>query len=216
MARKKSSEEERILYYRQALKNKKYPLLTLDPGWHELFPDHRKTKTIRQLEKRLNKLIKKQGQTNNDIKDYEKARKVIMNNILANMTDGHEQDSPIRAKKQDENQRLLNELDEKLQEAFELEELLPRQIQEANEELLIECMRECYDELMHNTAQIDRLEEWIQETREELKERILQKQDMEMRNTQTYKYMHRLLGSEVMEVFDREHKVWKGNMEENL
>ena len=41
------------------------------------------------------------------------------------------------------------------------------------------------------------------------------KQDMEMRNTQMYKYMHNLLGAEVVEIFDRKHQVWKGNMEEN-
>lgn len=36
-----------------------------------------------------------------------------------------------------------------------------------------------------------------------------------MRNTQMYKYMHNLLGAEVVEIFDREHQVWKGNLEEN-
>lgn len=212
----KRKADEQYLYYQNALKNKKYPLLVLDPGWHELFPDHRKTREIKTLEKRLNKLIQKQGQTNNDLKDYEKARKVIMENIIANMTDGHEQDSPIRARKQDKNQQLLSELQKKEQEALLLQESLPEEIQQTNEELLIECMQVCYRELSQNTEEIEQLEEWILATREELKDKILQKQDREIRNTQLYKYMHHLLGPEVVEIFDRQNKVWKGNLEETL
>ena len=36
-----------------------------------------------------------------------------------------------------------------------------------------------------------------------------------MRNTEVYKYMHNLLGPDVVEIFDRDHRVWRGNMEEN-
>ena len=43
---------------------------------------------------------------------------------------------------------------------------------------------------------------WINETRMELKKRILIKQDKETKNTEIYNYMHDLLGPEMMEVFD--------------
>ena len=76
----------------------------------------------------------------------------------------------------------------------------------------MECMRVCYQELMDNTHEIEAINEWVKATRERLKDEILKKQDMEMRNTQMYKYMHNLLGAEI---FDREHQVWKGNLEEN-
>ena len=92
---------------------------------------------------------------------------------------------------------------------------LPTEIEQANRELLVECMRVCYQELMDNTHEIEAINEWVKATRERLKDEILKKQDMEMRNTQMYKYMHNLLGAEVVEIFDREHQVWKGNLEEN-
>ncbi len=216
MARRKNKQNEEMdFYFLQALQDKRVPLLTLDARWHELFPDHRKTGAIKSLEKRLNKLIQKQGQTNNDIKEYQKAKKILMDNVVANMTDGHETDSPIRAVKQEKNQKLINDLNQKLQEAAELEEELPMMIDQANKELLIECMRVCYEELMENTEEIEEIDAWIQEAREALKNQILKKQDMEMRNTQMYKYMHNLLGAQVVEIFDREHKVWKGNIEDN-
>ena len=108
--RKRQEEEQRTVYFLESLQNRQIPLLPLDARWHELFPDFRKTSRIKALEKRLNKLIQKQGQTNNDLKEYEKAKKVLMKNIVDNMTDGHEVDSPIRSMKQDRNQKLLAQL----------------------------------------------------------------------------------------------------------
>lgn len=211
--KKKSEEMELEEKYIEALRRKRVPLLTLDPRWHQLFPDHLKTKKLAKLEKNLNKLIKKQGQTNNDIKEYEKARKVIMDNILQNMTDGHELDSPIREKKQDANQKMLEELKEKIREAEELQDRLPDEIKEANEELLFESMRICYETLITNTRGIEEEETWIQTVRAALTEHILHKQEMEIRNTETYKFMHDLLGREIVEMFDKDHDVWKGEEE---
>ena len=138
-----------------------------------------------------------------------------MKNIVDNMTDGHEVDSPIRSMKQDRNQKLLADLKDKREKAEQLVRELPTEIEQANRELLVECMHVCYQELMDNTHEIEAINEWVKATRERLKDEILKKQDMEMRNTQMYKYMHNLLGAEVVEIFDREHQVWKGNLEEN-
>lgn len=213
--KKQAQEAEQEIFYMQALEGKKIPLLPLDVRWHTLFPDHRKTKEIKQLEKELNTLLKKQGQTENDLKDYDKAKKVLMKNVVDNMTDGHESDSPIRIRKQEKNQKLMAELNDKIAEANVVKEQIPKEILAKNRQLLIACMRVCYQELMDNTAEIEEKETLIKELREEIKGYILRKQDMEMRNTEVYKYMHNLLGAEVVDVFDREHRVWRGNMEEN-
>jgi len=210
---KKAREEELEERYLESLRHVKVPLLTLDPRWHQLFPDHLKTRKLVHLEKQLNKLIRKQGQTNNDLKEYEKNRKILMNNILNNMTDGHEIDSPIRSKRQDANQKLLEELKQKMMEAEKLLERLPDEITLTNQELLIESMRICYETLIQNTKEIESEEQWIRKVREELTEHILVKQEKELRNTETYKYMHDLLGAKVVEIFDREHDVWKGEIE---
>ena len=204
---KRTKEEELEERYLESLRYVKVPLLTLDPRWHQLFPDHLKTRKLVHLEKQLNKLIQKQGQTNNDLKEYEKTRKIIMNNVLNNMTDGHEIDSPIRSKRQDANQKLLEELRQKTMEAEELLDRLPDEITLANQELLIESMRICYETLIQNTKEIEWEEQWIGKVREELTEHILMKQEKELRNTETYKYMHDLLGAKVVEIFDREHDV---------
>lgn len=215
MLRKKKKDINNDYMYLQALKNKKVPLLVLDPQWHELFPEYRKTSEIKNCEKKLNELLKKQGKAANDIKEYEKAKKAIMDNIVYNMTDGNEPDSFFKVKKQEKNQKLMADLNDKISQAEEIQRAMPAQIQLANNELLVEAMKVCYSELTSNTEQIEKIEEWIKEARNALKDKILEKQDMEMRNTQMYKYMHNLLGAQVVEVFDKNHHVWKGNIEEN-
>lgn len=127
------------------------------------------------------------------------------------MTDGNEPDSFLKIRKQEKNQKLMADLNVKISEAEELQRRLPDEIQSANKELLIEGMKVCYEELTSNSEMIRELDEWIKEARDVLKERILQKQDMEMRNEQMYKYMHNLLGAHTVEVFDRYHHVWKGD-----
>ena len=210
---KKAREEELEERYLESLRYVEVPLLTLDPRWHQLFPEHLKTRKLVHLEKHLNKLIQKQGQANNDLKEYEKTKKVLMNNVLYNMTDGHELDSPIRSKKQDANQKLLEELKQKTSDTRELLKHLPVEITLANQEVLIESMRICYETLIENTEYIEWEKQWINQARQELTEHILAKREKELRNTETYKYMHDLLGAKVVEIFDREHDVWKGEIE---
>ena len=106
----------------------------------------------------------------------------------------------------------MDELGEKIEETQALQRRLPREIDFANQELLIESMRICYETLIANTRDIEWEEEWIRKTREELKEHILVKQEKEIRNTETYKFMHDLLGAKIVEIFDKEHKVWKGDI----
>ena len=213
--RKKKKNQEDVLTEQniRALEKIQVPLLTIDPRWHQLFPEHLKTKTLIKKEKYLNKLIKKQGQTNNDLKEYEKAKKVIMQNVLKNMTDGQENDSPIRGKKQDANQKLLDELEEKIQDAVAIQDELPIQIRRANQDLLIESMRICYKTLLENTKEIEKEEMWISAVRATMTEHILHKQEMEVRNTETYKYMYDLLGAEVLNLFDMDQRIWKGEDE---
>ena len=74
-------------------------------------------------------------------------------------------------------------------------------------------MRICYETLIENTEYIEWEEQWINQARQELTEHILAKREKELRNTETYKYMHDLLGAKVVEIFDREHDVWKGEIE---
>ena len=52
-----------------------------------------------------------------------------MENIVNNMTDGHEPDAELRNKKQDANQKMIDEINQKTAEAQQLQRQLPAEIQ---------------------------------------------------------------------------------------
>lgn len=199
---KKTKEFE----FNSIIKNKiaKIPILTLDARWHELFPEEAKTSRIKDLEQRVNQLLKKQGKLVNDIKDMKKLKNSLMNEIVVNMDFGSDILGKAKEKKLDKNKQYINELNKKIDQAMEELSEIPYKIKEVNEDLMVESMNICYDHLRENKAEIIKIAAWIGEIREELKNKILMKQDMEIMNTQIYTYMHDLLGAELMEVFDKE------------
>ena len=77
------TEEE----FKQALHEKKVPLLVLDQKWHRLFAIHGKTDEIKETEEELNGLLARQGKLNSEVKDLKKLKNTLMNNIMENMDD---------------------------------------------------------------------------------------------------------------------------------
>ena len=180
---------------------KRLPIVTLDERYHRLFPEKEKTPEIRRLEKKLNELLKRQGQITNDLKAVRKIKADLMKSIIEN-AENSELSEAKRQKLMNSNQKLVLEAKEKI-EKLEQEELdIPEQIRTANLELVMKGVQVCYDRIHQNYDDIQLLGKWINEMRIELKKKILIKQDKETKNTEIYTYMHDLLGPEMMEVFD--------------
>ena len=97
-------------------------------------------------------------------------------------------------------------MNDKIKNASEELADLPYQIKEANEELLIESLHIFYDRMNKNKVQIEEISDWIMKMRNELKEKIVFKQDMETMNSKIYTYMHDLLGPQIMEKIDSEQE----------
>ncbi|NLO08652.1 MAG: hypothetical protein GX129_02130 [Clostridiales bacterium] len=184
------------------IKNIKLPILTLDARWHELFPDEIKSFRIKELEQKINRLLKNQGKMVHDIKDMKKLKKSLVSDIVVNMDIKNDLLGKSKEKKLDQNKRYINELNEKIDKASDRLSELPYKIKEANEELMLESIQSCYERIHVNQDKLDEISEWIKKTREELKQKILEKHDMESANNLIYSYMHDILGSEVIDVFD--------------
>lgn len=198
MARKKQDSVD----FTELLKNNKIPILTLDVRWHELFPEHEKTAQIRNLENKLNSLVKQQGKLVNDTKDLKKLKAKLMHEIVANMGEANGITGRLAMKKQDKSQQLIKDINNKMKQADEQLIDLPYQIKATNAELLVESMKICYDRLRQNSNEIQQIGSWVNRVREELKEKILIKQDKEIQNTAIYSYMHDMIGPQVIELFD--------------
>lgn len=177
------------------------PILTLDERWYHLITDKLKTDEIRYWEKRLNELLKKQGQVNNDIKEVKKIKTRLIQDVVDNMQD--EDNDPKKAKVMEQNQRLIQEAKDKIN-SLEDEALdIPRDIVDANRNLLIETVKVCYNKINSNKEDLEVLDKWINATRVKLKKNILIKQDKEEANNRMYSSMHDILGVDVMKELDR-------------
>jgi hypothetical protein len=190
--------------FTNVVRDKKLPILTLDSRWHEIFPEDLKTSAIRELEQKVNNLLKKQGKLVNDIKDMKRLKSSLLKDIVDNMNIGKDPSGKAKEKKLDKNKQYVNELNEKIDRSMDELAEIPYEIKLVNEELLAESISVFYNQLEDNKEEIKEVTDWIANIREELKNKILIKQDLEAKNTLIYTYMHDILGAEIMELFDRE------------
>lgn len=189
--------------FSKLLEGKKLPIAVLDHEWHEIFRFVKPDKEIRQLEEQLNELLKRQGKAVTESKEIRKLKSKLMDEIVQMMDEiGEGEPDTKTQKKLDENKRLINECNEKV-DTYQDELLdLPREIDKVNKELMIRTMELCYDDIASNTKDIKEIAEWITKVRIELKKQVLRKQDRETRNQELYHYLHGIFGADVIDIFD--------------
>lgn len=180
---------------------KQLPILTLDQRWYRLVTEAVKTDEIRYWEKRVNELLKKQGQVNEDILQVKKIRKGLFRGIMNHMNEDDE--NPKKQKIMNESQRLIYEARDKISQLEDESDEIPKKLREANQHLFYETVKMCYGNINKNNRDLERLEAWIEDTRIKLKKNLLVKQDKEDMNEQMYSYMHAILGPEIMSELDR-------------
>ncbi|MCR5221917.1 MAG: hypothetical protein K6D90_03555 [Lachnospiraceae bacterium] len=192
--------------FKNALTGKKIPVLILDPKWHKLFSKTGTTDEIKELEKKLQEVLKRQGKLNNENKDLKKIKNNLMDEIVVNMDGVENSSDEAKGRKLEDNKRLINEVNEKLDRNEDELMELPREIDSINRELMIHTMELCYEKLRDNTKEIEEIAAWIREVRVSLKKNILKKQNKEVNNAELYAYMHDIFGHDVMELFDMKYE----------
>ena len=186
---------------------KKVPILILDKNWHNIFPQEKKTKKILLLEETLSNLLKEQGQLNNDYKDYIKLKKQLMGDIL-NLTDeAFTNEIEMAKEKMGKNKKYILEINNKLKKIQKRLEKLPDEIEETNYRLLKESVIISYKEMKVHQKKLKELTEWIEKTREILKNKIEEKTIHEEKASEIYSYLHDLVGLELIEYLDK--KLWR-------
>ena len=185
--------------YVPALNGKKLPLLTLDHKWHQLFSQVHTNSSIQKAEEELNALLKQQGKINTETKDIKKIKNRLMDEIVNMMDDA---DNPETAKKIEDNKRLIEECNEKLDTYRDENMDLPKMINDANRKLMLLTMDACYEDIRENTERLKEITEWIDNIRVELKKNMVRKEEMQRRNQDLYAYMHDIFGADVIEIFD--------------
>ena len=191
--------------FTQALQGKKIPILTLDNKWYRLL-DSGTRAAVKGMEEKLNNLLKRQGKLNTEMVEIRKLKKKLMSEIvpLVNEVD-QTGGSKALDKKIDQNKRLVEECNEKMESYKDELVDLPRQIDQLNLQLMLMTMDCCYDTMQENTREIQKIEEWVKNVRVELKKRLVRKQEMEQQNHEIYSYMHDVFGADVVNMFDMQY-----------
>ena len=193
--------------FKAAIGQKKVPILVLDQKWHRLFALGGKPEPVLEVEAELNHLLEQQGQLNNGVKELKKLKKKLMDSIVANMEGTHEEKFGAQeSKKLEEDRRLINEVNEKIEAAEDQLAELPQQIRDTNEKLMLETMDYCYAKLHANMTEAQEIADWITKVRKELKINIIKKQNREINGRQIYSYMHDIFGMEILDLFDLKHE----------
>ena len=194
-----SQEDE---FFKEALVGKKIPILTLDNQWHKLFTQTGENDEIQTLEDKLNEVLKRQGKLNTEIKTLSVYKKKVLQEIVSIM---ELPDGNSKEKKMSENKRIIEETNQKLEEYNDELLELPKQIDEANFNLMLATMRVCYARIQQNVSDIDEINQWVASFRVKLKKQILLKQKKEIWNDEMYSYMHSIFGPDVIDVFDMKY-----------
>lgn len=193
--------KEKDEIYEQALKGKRVPVLTLDNKWHRLFTMMEPDKKLKALETEVNNLLKRQGKLNTESKSIKLIKKKLMDEIVQLM-DINDSSSE---KKIEENRRLIEECNQKLDDYQDELLDLPSRINEVNHDLMIRTMELCYDIIRDNTKEIEEIAQWIAKIRVEIKKNIVRKQEKEIKNFELYSFMHDIFGADVIEIFDMKY-----------
>lgn len=193
--------------FKQALTGKKIPLLTLDNKWHQLFTQAQTEipSEVRRGEEKLNELIRRQGKLNTESKEIRRLKKKLMEEIMELADSAGGNPDARTEKKMEENRRLINECNEKLEAYNDELKLLPVEIDQVNYRLMLATMDICYRRITENTKEIDAISEWLKEIRIEIKKNLIRKEESEKSNFDLYSYMHDIFGAEVIEIFDMKY-----------
>lgn len=190
-------------YIRDVLKNKKLPIVLLDPLWHSM-SDTIKTKFIKEKEAVLQELLKEQGRVSTDLKEYNVVKQNFLKQIII-LSD--EVQNGGDNKKLDE----LNKLHQSVLTANnKIEELETRltevgdEINQTNHAIIEEMVAVSYEYIEAYKKKEDELEKEIEALRSEMLNKTNEKKEAEKVQKNIYNYMHNMIGRQYVEVVDKE------------
>lgn len=168
------------------IKRSRLPILTLDKKWHNIFNNNEKSDNIKALEEKVNQSLKNQGHINTKRDELKGLKKKLMKEIVSNMD--AEENSRAR-KKVTKSKELIEDINDELLllESKELD--APVNLNMVNAHLGFASLEEMNDKIEDNEIDIENLDRWIEETRIELKKRILLREKKRDENEKIEKYI---------------------------
>ncbi|WP_416198502.1 MAG: hypothetical protein ACFWUA_01960 [Sporanaerobacter sp.] len=184
------------------LKNK-IPILINDENWIKLFSDV-DDKYIKSHKEELEELLKEQKKIENEISSLQREKLKCMKMILGISDAVNNEEKVESVSLLDEYSEKIYGINDKIDDlTFQLE-TIPKEIREANYELLKATVKYGYRELKTKEKKLEETTEELEELKERLKELINEKHDYEEWVSGTYTFLHGMLGNKEMEKLDEQ------------
>lgn len=195
-------KKDKHIDFRSAYRGKRIPLVTLDERWLKLFPPEEMTEQMKELQHKMNELLKHQARAVENIKGYKRYKSQLMHEIVANMEVDQSPIGKLKLRKIEQNQRMILDLNGQLQQSEEELSNLPYEIKDTNEELLAETTRVCFERLQTTGREINQIKSEILDLEHQLMDLKKQQKKLEKINRDTYLYMNDMLGTDMMRKID--------------
>ncbi len=190
------------LEYSVMMENK-IPILIKDKSWMNLF-NSVDDKGITSYRNQLDDLLNEQKQIERELSILKAQKKKNMIKILNISDEVNNSNNSKAIEFMDKCQEEITDINNKIEEIMFRGEMLPKEIREANYNLLKETIRYSYKELKASEEKLTLTNGEIESHRTKLRILLEQKHDYEEMINNTYSFLHGILGSYEMEKFDKD------------
>ena len=176
-----------------ALTKSAVPLLIEDEMWIKLF-DHIKEKDVVKLKERLRMTVDLSREVSEALPEKRSEKKKLISKILtlSDKVNNNELTEGIELLEQYKIE--LNEVNEEIDELTFKSETLPSEVRSINLELLLETVKDAYEDIKGTEEFMIQIEIELKELRKRLGDIIKEKYDNEDRRNEIYKFLHNTLG----------------------
>jgi len=183
------------------IKKNKIPILIYTPEWIQLFSNF-KSRSMEKTVNKLEELLSKEKRLEQEYKDLERRKKVLINKILHLSNELNESKNDAFIEHLDEAQNEMLQINNRLPKIMEELETLPTAINQQNAILLRETVKRTYELINENQLEVEKTQQEINRMRETLMALIEKKVDMEEKVKRLYSYLHSIVGATEMEELD--------------
>lgn len=181
----------------------KIPVLTRDINWMELFGNV-DDMAIKNDKNQLEKLLTENREIEIRIQQLQKQKLKCMAMILEISNAINNEDKVEAVSLLDEHKYRINDINDEIDElTFRLENI-PKEIRDANYQLLKSTVRYGYSKLKKDGKKLEEVTAEFEELREKLKQLLDEKNDYEESINSIYTFLHGMLGSKEMERLDNQ------------
>ena len=183
----------------------KAPLLILDPLWQEQFRN-RKSEAIINLETKIKNLMKENARLLETEKNLIRKKQECLSQIRQLTRDVHDYNDKDAAQATEMFKTAVFDINTELDDLGKKADKLPKELEDANRELLAETVSIIYFSMRNSQARLQALVPEIERLRGEVGRLVAEQIECEEEAARTYQLLHKMVGREVVNILDQQYE----------